>query len=251
MSQSNCLFNIIHLNEIDSTITYLKRTSKNKHLVEFTTVLADYQTAGYGQQGNFWESEAHSNLLFSFILYPDFCQANQQFCLSQMISIAIKETLEKYVSNISIKWPNDIYWKDKKICGILIDQDIIGTKIDLSIIGIGVNINQPHFKSNAPNPISLFQITGKKYNLQEILIDILLCTKNYYKRLIAGDNTFISQKYFNSLYRRNGYYPYYDREGKFMARIKKILPSGNLILIDQNGKERSYQFKEVSFKKQL
>jgi len=122
---------------------------------EFTTVIAERQTAGKGQRGNSWESEDCRNITFSFVLYPTFIEARRQFILSQIVSLSIKEELDQWTEGISIKWPNDIYWNDKKICGILIENDLSGHHIGRSISGIGVNINQDVFRSNAPNPISL------------------------------------------------------------------------------------------------
>ena len=125
---------------------------------------------GKGQVGNSWESEAGKNLMFSVLLHPDFVPANQQFLISQISALAVQQMLETFVKPISVKWPNDIYWNDKKICGMLIENDIAGTKLINSIIGIGININQKKFISNAPNPVSLTQITGKEYDLHGCII---------------------------------------------------------------------------------
>ena len=133
---------LIHLEETDSTNKYLNELCNKQCVEELTTITADFQTSGRGQRGNSWESEAGQNLMFSFVLYPTFLKARRQFLLSQIISLAIKEELERYVSNISIKWPNDIYWKDKKICGMLIENDLTGVHISRSITGIGINVNQ-------------------------------------------------------------------------------------------------------------
>lgn len=88
------------------------------------SVIADFQTAGKGQVGNSWESEAGKNLMFSILLYPDFLPANRQFLISQIASLSVKETLEKYTDSVTVKWPNDIYWKDRKICGMLIERSV-------------------------------------------------------------------------------------------------------------------------------
>ena len=101
--------------------------------------------------------------MFSILLYPDFLPANRQFLISQIASLSVKETLEKYTDSVTVKWPNDIYWKDRKICGMLIENDLSGQHLYCSVVGIGLNINQEIFRSDAPNPISLTQITGKTY----------------------------------------------------------------------------------------
>ena len=150
-------FPLIALDETHSTSNYLLELCQQsvQPLEEFTTVTASFQTAGKGQRGNSWESEAGKNLLFSFVLYPKFLEARQQFLLSQFVSLAIKEELESIIKEISIKWPNDIYWREKKLCGILIEHQLCRSHIERTICGIGVNINQALFRSNAPNPVSL------------------------------------------------------------------------------------------------
>ena len=162
---------LIILPETDSTNNYLTQLCNEQQSAvrEFTTVIAERQTAGKGQRGNSWESEDCRNITFSFVLYPTFIEARRQFILSQIVSLSIKEELDQWTEGISIKWPNDIYWNEKKICGILIENDLSGHHIGRSISGIGVNINQDVFRSNAPNPISLKQITGKDHDRYLIL----------------------------------------------------------------------------------
>lgn len=142
-----------------------------------------FQTAGRGQRGNSWESEDGANLLFSFVLYPDFLEARKQFYLSQITALALQEVLSQYTDGIRIKWPNDIYWKDKKICGTLIENDLTGIHISRSISGTGVNLNQERFVSDAPNPVSLFQITGQRYDRKEILHQLMERVAHYYTLL--------------------------------------------------------------------
>ena len=124
---------LIHISETNSTNSYLQALcSKQQGVAAFTTVVADFQTSGRGQRGNSWESEPKKNLLFSFVLFPDFLEARRQFLISQIVSLAIKEELDSYADDFSIKWPNDIYWKDKKICGMLIENDLMGRNISQS-----------------------------------------------------------------------------------------------------------------------
>ena len=152
---------LIHIAKADSTNGYLNALCEKEKVSELTTVVADFQTAGRGQRGNSWESEYGKNLMFSFVLYPTFLEARKQFLLSQIASLAVKETLDLYIGDVSIKWPNDIYWKDKKICGMLIENDLMGIHISQSIAGVGININQKEFHSSAPNPISIIQIIAE------------------------------------------------------------------------------------------
>lgn len=249
----NFPYPLITLEETASTNQYLCQLCNNAKapLTEFTTVMAEYQTSGKGQRGNVWEAEKGQNLLFSFVLYPSFLEARHQFILSQIISLAIKEELGRWSNEISIKWPNDIYWKDKKICGILIENDLNGHYIERSVCGIGLNINQNTFSSDAPNPVSLKQITGKEQDQGEILAHILKRIQIYYKGLQLEDfniySTAISVRYGRSLFRRRGFHPYQDAKGKFLARLLRVEQDGRFFLEDEAGKEREYLFKEVQY----
>ena len=124
--------------------------------------VADFQTAGRGQRGNTWESGAGKNLLFTVLLRPDFLHVAKQFAISQITALAIVKYLETKGLSPKIKWPNDIYIGDKKICGILIEHTVAGVNLSASILGIGININQTQFCSDAPNPISLLLALGKE-----------------------------------------------------------------------------------------
>ena len=145
----------IHRIEVSSTNTYLKELlTAGVELPELTLVDADFQTGGRGQQQNVWESEADKNLLFSLLCHPTFLPATNQFVLSQAIAVAVQRTLSEYTDGITIKWPNDIYWNDRKICGTLIECNLMGSTIKDCIIGTGINVNQTEFRSDAPNPVS-------------------------------------------------------------------------------------------------
>ncbi len=260
---------IIQLDETVSTNQELTQLCdrQGNDLAEFTTLCADFQTAGKGQRGNSWESEPGKNLLFSFVLFPRFLEAKRQFVLSQVISLAIKEELEEIIrplhateeeetdgrkreaSPVSIKWPNDIYWREKKICGILIENDLQGRDIRRCIAGIGININQEVFLSDAPNPCSLKQITGKEHPRQPILQRILQRVEAYYRQLKQEDiSQEITGRYARSLFRREGYHPYQDANGRFLARLLQVEPDGRFVLEDEAGKVRKYLFKEVEYR---
>ena len=235
---------MIHLNETDSTNRYLQQLCQetgNNKVEEFTTICADYQTAGKGQRGNSWEAAKGANLLFSFVCYPTFVPIRQQFVLSQLISLGIKETLDEYCSDISIKWPNDIYWKEKKICGILIENDLQGNSIGRCISGIGLNINQEVFLSDAPNPISLKQITGEHYQRETILEKVMQRIEQSYQKL-KEDSAYASElatRYAASLFRREGLHCYQDKDGLFNARLVRVEADGRFVLMDEANQERS------------
>ena len=245
-------FRLICLDETDSTNNYLTALcDSDEHVKELSTVVADFQSAGKGQRGNSWESEKGRNLLFSFVIYPDFVKAREQFILSEIISLSVKEALDCHISDVSVKWPNDIYWQDKKICGMLI-ENVLNAEgcVARCIAGIGLNINQQTFLSDAPNPVSLSQITGKEEDLHAVLTDVLLFVSRYYEDLKHNPEVFtqyLSEKYNQSLYRREGVFPFRDAQGLFHASILRVEPDGRLHLLDTEGNERSYLFKEVQF----
>jgi BirA family biotin operon repressor/biotin-[acetyl-CoA-carboxylase] ligase len=238
---------LIRLEETDSTSRYLTTLCELNDVEEFTIVLSHFQTAGRGQRTHSWESEGGKNLLFSLALYPSFLEVQNQFLLSQIISLSMKEGLEEFASGFSLKWPNDVYWGEKKVCGMLIENDLIGNHIRRSIVGVGVNINQEKFHSSVPNPVSLIQITGNRYDLLLVLESLVRRCIYYYGLLREGETNLVAQRYCQSLFRREGMYPYADKEGEFVAKFVRIEQGGMLVLEDQCGKQRKYTFGEVRF----
>lgn len=228
---------IIHIAETDSTNRWLRERGGEGDMV----VVADYQTAGKGQGTNSWESERGKNLLFSVLYHPQRIPANRQFHISMAVSLAIADALGEHIGDVSIKWPNDIYWRNAKICGILIENRLLGQTIRDSIIGAGINVNQRQFHSNAPNPVSLWQIHGHETDLELLLQSILD------KFTLYINKKEIKTQYLHQLYRRKGFHPYADKEGSFMAEIVDVEDDGHLLLCDDNGQQRRYAFKEVSF----
>lgn len=238
---------IIHISETNSTNNYLKELLQTQNVDEGTVVWADFQSAGKGQRGNGWESEAGKNILFSIVLFPGFIKAGEQFILSQIVSLAIANCLQEYTEGISIKWPNDIYWNEKKICGILLENTILEDNIGYSVAGIGININQEDFRSDAPNPVSLKQITNRDYNLEEILKTVVDNINVYYQQIKIGKTDSLIKQYKESLFRKDGYHLYNDGISNFLARIQDVNSSGILILKTKEGEERHFAFKEVKY----
>lgn len=236
--------------ELSSTNDYLAQLCRESKAKEFYTVVAESQTAGKGQRGNTWESESGKNLTFSTVLYPTALEAKRQFCLSMLASLSCIEALGNYTDGFSIKWPNDIYWKDRKIGGILIENELEGKYITQSIIGIGLNVNQDEFHSDAPNPVSLKQILGTDIKLQELLEKVIHGIVGGYRQLeghFGATLLAIRTLYTRNLYRRKGLYPYRDAQGDFTAEYHQVEPDGHLILKDEEGILRRYAFKEVTF----
>ncbi len=240
---------LVALEQTSSTNAYLQRLCSTPAVepAEYTTVTARYQTAGKGQRGNSWEAEAGRNLLFSFLLYPRFMEARAQFALSQIVSLAVQQELSTYIADVTVKWPNDIYCGQRKICGMLIENELQGRRIDRSVVGIGLNVNQTRFMSDAPNPVSLRQLTGRVYDCGALLAGILHRVAARYEALRGGTLTIaeLSTLYARVLFRREGFHPYRDAAGLFQARLSRIEPDGRLVLQDTAGKLRSYLFKEV------
>jgi BirA family biotin operon repressor/biotin-[acetyl-CoA-carboxylase] ligase len=237
---------IIFIDELESTNNYANQLMLS-NVEECTVVLAQYQKMGRGQQGNSWESETGKNLLASIILYPQFLPAGKQFSISKMVSLALVEFLKREVEGVSIKWPNDIYVDRKKIAGILIENTIKGTTLFSSVLGIGLNLNQEKFMSDAPNPISLKQLTGKNYNIENVVSEILEFIQGWYSKMHAGNYTAIDSAYFSNLFRRDEWSKYSKDGIQFEAKIVGIGEFGQLQLEKRDGLISEFVFKEIEF----
>ena len=228
---------IIHIDETESTNQWL---NNHKGGQVPCAVWADYQTAGRGCGTNTWESERGKNLLFSMLIRPEDIPVGRQFHISMAVSLAVCEALGRHIGDLSIKWPNDIYWRNGKIGGILIEHTLLGQRIRESIIGIGLNVNQRTFHSDAPNPVSMWQICEHETDREQLLRDILQSFDNY-----VGQD--VRSQYLSMLYRRKGYHPYADANGAFMAEMVDVEDDGHLVLCDEAGQQHRYAFKEVTF----
>ena len=235
-------FESIHIAETDSTNRWLR--AEGGTLSDAKVVVADYQTAGRGQGTNTWESERGMNLTCSIGLCPEGVKASRQFLLSMAISVALTRTLQALPCSISIKWPNDIYAGDRKICGILIENTLQGDRIKDCIIGIGLNVNQRVFVSDAPNPTSMALESGHDFD-REVVLKALL--GHFGQLLTDWDEELIRATYRQLLYRREGVFPYRDGEGYFRASLAGVEDDGHLLLQDTEGRQRRYAFKEVTF----
>lgn len=237
----------IYIPQTISTNVSLAEICSKGYTENLTSVYSSFQTDGRGQRGNKWESEDGKNLLFSFVIFPNGLPAREHFILLQITALALFDTLSEYTDGISIKWPNDIYWMDRKICGTLIENDLSGMNIERSISGTGVNLNQKIFRSGAPNPISLSLITGQEYDIETVLHKIMNSASIYHRMFDNGESDIIRKKYFEAIYRKDGFYMYKDDNGTFDAIIEDIEKDGRLVLKDREGRVRKYLFKEVSY----
>ena len=224
----------MYITSTNSTNTLLKELiAKGEWPNGERFIRAGYQTAGRGQTGNGWESEADKNLLCSVLLPPN---KNLHF-LNIAVSVAVRRIIGE---DFTIKWPNDIYWKDKKVAGILVENAIVGSEVKYSIAGIGLNVNQTEFKSDAPNPISLKQIYGTDFVVDELMQKLYAEVQRTWEEDVWAE-------YKAHLYRREGFWPFEDKNGIFEARIYDVLPTGEIVLKDRNNKKRIYQFKQIRY----
>lgn len=238
---------ILHVAETVSTNSYIKELNRERLLTDGTIVYTDFQLAGRGQRGSSWESESGKNLLFSIIIHPVHILPVEHFIISQMAALSIVQSLDGYIKGAEIKWPNDIYWGGKKLCGILIENDLQDGHISNSTIGIGLNVNQLKFTSDAPNPISMAQIAGETFDLVDLLGKIQCNFVKLYDSVLI-DRERIEAFYMERLYRKNGIYQYSDQTGvTFGARIRDIQQDGLLVLELENGEIKKFAFKEINY----
>ena len=235
-------------------ITLDATTSTNEYLLSQNTqdnlcVVTDYQSAGKGMGTNVWESERGKNLLFSLLVHPLWLGIQKQYLMSMVQAVSLWEALSDYVENptlLTIKWPNDIYYKDCKLSGTRIDLNLQGMKIQDMVIGTGVNVNQLQFTGTAPNPVSLSQISGLTYSLSQILSSIIDAFERNYALLRSGAEQYIIRCYHEHLYRRVGMYRYRDIHGEFQADMVGVASNGILTLRRADGTLSKYEFKELS-----
>lgn len=238
---------IVRLERVGSTNNYASGQLRENEAEEGTVFLAVSQTQGRGQQSNRWESEDGKNLTFSLILRPAFLEIKDQFLLSKVVCLGLHQFLSVYVDCVRIKWPNDLYVGDQKICGILIENAILGARFSSSVVGIGLNVNQQHFLSDAPNPVSLAQLTGLQYNLAALLGELLAAIDGYYQLLRDGKQEIINNAFHDKLYRLNEWHSFRDGEHRYIGKIIGVNEIGQLRIQEQGGPIHDYHFKEVSY----
>ncbi len=259
----------MYIDQTDSTNSLMQRLLRGEEQ-EFAACLnadipvlyTSWQTAGRGQTGNGWEAERGRNLLLTYLLRNPKVDIREQFMLNIIAAITTHRTISEWLTiehrpMLTIKWPNDIYIGNRKIAGILVENSLSGTHIQHSIAGVGINVNQERWVGNAPNPVSLKQITGTETDIHRVMQMFMqmLC---FTMKWNADD---CRDYYLQHLYRREGYHPFVEREvstaptmiateadtGQFMARIEDILPTGEIVLCDTQGNRRTYHFKQIRF----
>ena len=244
-------FTIKWFDTIDSTNSEALRQFKESD--DFTVFAAKYQTSGRGQKGTSWESAVGKNLTFSIVLKYSNLKIENQFVISKIVTLGIKRYLKSRSIDAKIKWPNDIYVNDNKICGILIENFLSGDILSGSIAGIGLNVNQELFSSDAPNPISMKNTLNRDFKLEEELEAlsgfIYEIYYSYFNYLSSSTENRLDGEYRESLYRLEELHAYEETPGneRIFARILGIAPDASLILEKEDGSTKMYQFKEIRY----
>jgi len=238
--------NIIWEVEVCSTNTHLISLLNSSKLPGGTVIIASHQTAGRGQIGNRWHSEAGKNLTFSMVIYPGFLDLQKQFLLNMAVSLALVDYLKAIIPDVYIKWPNDIYISHKKIAGILVENSVSGNQIKQTVIGIGLNINQTLFPPDLPNPTSLALETGRKFELEEVTELILNFLDARLLQLKSEKFERLHTDYLKYLYRINK--PYlFDVNGETVEGIIKNVDDTGHLIVEIADELRTFGFKEIKY----
>lgn len=240
--------NLVTLKEVDSTNTFLKNVlANNEPVPEGTVIMAESQVAGRGQQQNKWYSSVNESLAFSILLKPAFLPVTQQFLLTCAISLGIYDAFLPLVGQqLKVKWPNDIYIANRKLGGILIENQVQGSIIRNSIIGIGLNINQKKFPGWVSNAVSLRQILQTDYDLKALLLEICRHIEHWYIKLKHGETSQIQDAYLQTLYWLNTPGRFKAQDVIFDGVITGVSPMGQL-QVRQNEMLKKYNLKEIEF----
>lgn len=237
-----------HCHELHSTNEFALDLIAKNNPIEGTVVTADFQTAGRGQLNNSWESAAGQNLLISIILFPHFLTPKHQFILNQVVSLGLNDCVGQFVSKkVTIKWSNDCYIENKKVAGVLIQNSLTSKMIQSSVIGIGLNVNQQLFTSNAPNPTSFSLEMNQQFELANIRDTLCYFIEKWYLKLKAGHRDLIQKKYIESLYLYQKNTLYRDTNGVVFNGVVQGVDDIGRLLIQTNQGLKRYSFKEVQF----
>ena len=241
----------IELQSIDSTNNYARQQIHAGLAQHGMAVFAHQQLAGKGQMGKIWATEKGANIILSILVKPHPLQITQQFQLSACVAVSLLDFFMKYAGEDSkIKWPNDLYWQDRKAGGILIESVISsrgsgGGNWEWSIIGVGININQTNFPDNLLNPVSLKQITGKNFNPLELAKELCLVFNNRFTELIEDGFENIYTTYQDHLYKRRAIVKLKKDNIVFEALIEGVSPSGKLIV--QHAFREEFNFGDIAW----
>jgi BirA family biotin operon repressor/biotin-[acetyl-CoA-carboxylase] ligase len=240
---------LIQLEKVDSTNTYAEKLIRLEEVPEGTVIMAYEQTEGKGQGGNRWVTESGKNLTLTIVLHPRFLPAEDQFFLNMAVSLGITHFVQSLVpgDNVTIKWPNDIYYGHSKLGGILINHFLGGFTLDTSVVGIGININQTEFDSSLPNPTSIQCITRQSTYLEEALERLFSEVMRQYSRLRNNDGVQIRDEYLKNLLGYNVASDFLVAGKTIRGTIREVDPFGRLVVQMVDGSKESYAHKEIEY----
>ena len=233
---------------LPSTQSYAQELLAKSKPDEGTAIISRAQTHGKGQIGRHWHSLPGKNLLLSVIFYPEFISADKVFLLSMTCSLALHDCVSNYISkDLFLKWPNDLFWTDKKLGGMLIQNGIRGKRVEYSIWGIGLNVNQPDFPNDIPGPASILGITGAELDLGKLRDQLFASLENYYIRLKERGAREINESYHELLLYKGKWMKYYiPGQGVSPGMIEGVNAQGQLILRTTEGL-KNFNFREIEF----
>ena len=236
--------NVIKLSAIGSTNDYLKALCKETDLQDGTVVLTEEQTQGRGQMGATWFFEPSKSLAFSVFKRFDGIHVDRQFAIMVQVSLTLLNCLEQFgIPDLAIKWPNDIMAGDKKLCGILVENQLKGSQIKGSVIGIGLNVMNSSFKG-LPKATSMLLSAGNSFDLEEVFStiaeEIVFCPDHFY-----ADHYHLFKMYEESLYRKDQVSVFSDQNGQFNGIIRGVQSNGELRVEIEDGTMKSYRLKEI------
>jgi len=237
--------NLVDLPECESTNTYASDLSARGNVPEGTVVITKRQFLGRGQRGNTWEAQEGVNLTLSIILYPRFLEPSRQFALSQAISLAVWDLLTFLgIPDAGIKWPNDIMIDEKKVCGILIENQVRGQVFSQAIVGIGLNVNQVEFK--LPKATSIALTTGKQHDLNWVLAELLKRVEGRYLQA-KNQASHLAKEYLERLFWKNESHMFLSGGHTFAGVIESVDTGGRLLVRREDDRIDSFAAREISY----
>jgi BirA family transcriptional regulator, biotin operon repressor / biotin---[acetyl-CoA-carboxylase] ligase len=239
-------YNLVSMPECHSTNDVLQQLIEEKGLTEGMVVITEYQTAGRGQRGNTWKVEAGKNLTLSVALKPVFLMAREHFILTMLASLAVCDCIRELIpgADVKIKWPNDIMLDGKKVCGILIENQVVGQQIGTSIAGIGLNVNQLNFSVAIATSLAL--ASGVQFDLQNVFDLLLQKLEARYLQTRSGDFHVLKENYEANLFRREVVHDFIVDGQTIQGTILGAQLDG-LLLVHVSGVLRKFAFKEITY----
>lgn len=236
-----------HFSSLSSTNDYALSLITDQLPEEGTVITACVQHSGRGQRGAVWEGETDKNLYFSTILYPSWLPPRHSFALSQAVALAAAETVSLQIDEpVEIKWPNDVIVRRRKVGGILIQNGFQGSVWKFSVVGIGLNINQLGMGSVVPHAISLTDLTGVVYDLNDICLQLCQLLDVYYGRIMSGGYQGIRNEYEQRLFLKGEWSGYKIANGQRVEGCIEGVDDSGLLKVFIGGKLMRFDIKDIS-----